>query len=420
MIIKKTLKHLQILSAILIVSFTVAACGGSSSSKDSNDGWTGPVEPPTKINETTYEVSSAAQLAWLATQDDFDENYTYTLTADIDLSGNGWTPIGSGESLALKGDDEDDEIVGFKGTFDGKKHKIKGLKLPKRGYSGLFGYISGTSVKKAIIKDLKIELNDVSINGNIWAAGILAGGITNAKIENIYVSGRNLNITSTSKNGWDLCVGGIIGECDDNVEILRSASTINVSAKATSSPVMVGGILGTGWSTTVTACYATGNIIGESDNNYTCAGGISGSETDTIDSCYASGAITAKGRAGKYDDEEFHITAGGIFGGEYSSATKCAALNNNVTVIDSAAQAGSSAARIGNDANTNNVANSNMVLKLNGASVIPVDSSASKDGKGYALVELNEATIYTGTLGWSTSVWDFPTNGFPTLKWLAE
>ena len=111
----------------------------------------------------------------------------YRLMDDIDLSfaiNNGnWNPIGWYQNA----EEMDGEITcGFRGTFDGAGHTIKGLKIAdasrKLINAGLFGWIDGGTVK-----NLEIKAANISGEGNL---GILAGRITgNAVIYNVKVSG---------------------------------------------------------------------------------------------------------------------------------------------------------------------------------------------------------------------------------------
>ena len=103
---------------------------------------------------TTFEISTAAQLAGLAalvngTAKDTEGNpiaavnfsgKTIKLTADIDLGNQAWTPIGNGDSS-----------FAFFGTFDGNGYTISGLNVPDTNAPGLFGCIFGT-VQNLIVK----------------------------------------------------------------------------------------------------------------------------------------------------------------------------------------------------------------------------------------------------------------------------
>ena len=62
------------------------------------------------------------------------------LTANIDLDGQEWTPIGQYKSYS--------ENVTYGGTFDGDGHKISGLSInATTAYQGLFGYVKAERSK---------------------------------------------------------------------------------------------------------------------------------------------------------------------------------------------------------------------------------------------------------------------------------
>ena len=81
-----------------------------------------------------------------------------TLTADIDLKGIDWTPIGI------------DYNHQYTGTFNGGGHTITGLTVTGSDqYVGLFGHIgSGGTVKDVTLEEVKIESNnDMSAVGGV-------------------------------------------------------------------------------------------------------------------------------------------------------------------------------------------------------------------------------------------------------------
>ena len=127
-----------------------------------------------------YIIKTAEQLALLAERVNGGETYQgkyFQLEADLDLSGSEWAPIGIGEretggSTVTKP---------FAGTFDGKNHKISGLKLTAGLDSqGLFGCSSGT------IGNLGIVRGNISV-GSAERIGAICGYSTGT-IENCWNS----------------------------------------------------------------------------------------------------------------------------------------------------------------------------------------------------------------------------------------
>ena len=188
-----------------------------------------------------YTVTTAEELkavADIVNNDNLDINIT--LTADINLTGTTWIPIGI---------DFDHQ---YTGTFDGGGHTISGLTVTGSGeYAGLFGYIDkdGT-VKNIVLKDVQIA----SDYQYAYVGGV--AGYSEGNIENCSVSG---SVSGNSKsNGTSNCVGGVVGQ--------QYGGTIT---ECTSSAIVdgtneVGGVVGqTNYGATLTACYATGDVTAE-------------------------------------------------------------------------------------------------------------------------------------------------------------
>ena len=217
-----------------------------------------------------------------------------TLGKNIDLTGKGWTPIGTNYEKR------------YKGTFDGRGHTIKGLTVTTNDqFVGLFGYLdrAGT-VKNVVMEGIQITSNHVLMSGN--TGGVV--GYSWGTIENCSVSG--------SVSGTD-CVGGVVGS-------QKAGSIIGCSSSATvKGKHYVGGVAGEKWGT-MTACYATGNVtleIASQKNNF--GGGVVGlNGGSTVLACYATGNVNSKGRS----TGNVHI--GGLFGDNYTAVTACYWKNN--------------------------------------------------------------------------------------------
>ena len=110
----------------------------------------------------TYTVYNAdGLLAWNeAAQNDL--TIGCTLTADIDLTGKTWTPIGYGSMSKY----------GYQGTFDGQGHRITGLAITTDDRYGenaaLFGGIGGNGkVKNLQLVDVNYDVKQVGASGGI-------------------------------------------------------------------------------------------------------------------------------------------------------------------------------------------------------------------------------------------------------------
>ena len=219
-----------------------------------------------------------------------------TLDKDIDLTGKEWTPIGTGYSNK------------YTGTFDGGGHTIKGLTVTTNDqFVGLFGSIgyAGT-VKNVMMEDVQITSN----RSSGFAGGV--AGYSDGTIENCSVSG---SVSGT------VYVGGVVGvQIGGSITGCSSSATVNGT-------VDVGGVAGqTNSSATLTACYATGNVIIEMAPKKNIAGGglVGMNAGSSLLACYATGNVTSTGSSTGY----MHI--GGFLGNNYANVmTACYWKNNH-------------------------------------------------------------------------------------------
>ena len=246
-------------------------------------------------NDGSYMVYNAkGLLAWNEAAQK-DESINCTLTADIDLTGKNWTPIGT--SFRNK----------YTGTFDGGGHTIKGLTVTTNDqFVGLFGSIgyAGT-VKNVMMEDVQITSNR-SLD---FAGGV--AGYSDGTIENCSVSG---SVSGT------VYVGGVVGaQWEGSITGCSSSATV----KGT---VEVGGVAGeTNSSATLTACYATGNVTIEINPRKNIAGGslVGMNAGSSVLACYATGNVASTGSStGK-------VYIGGFLGGNYATVTACYWKNNH-------------------------------------------------------------------------------------------
>ena len=186
----------------------------------------------------TYTVYNAdGLLAWNeAAQSDLSINCT--LTADIDLTDETWTPIGSGF-----GPDN-----GYQGTFDGQGHSITGLTITTNTTDGENAALFDGIGSDGTVKNLQVEVNyTVQQNG-------AAGGIAYANYGTITACSVKGDITANSG-----AVGGIaVSNLDTGI---ITACWYNGQLKERN----IGGIVSNN-NNTVTACYWGGNA-GQGVNN---------------------------------------------------------------------------------------------------------------------------------------------------------
>ena len=243
---------------------------------------------------TVYNADGLMNVAELVNGGKTDINIT--LDKNIDLTGKGWTPIGT------------DYDNSYTGTFDGGGHTITGLTVTTNDeYAGLFGWLNRAgTVKNVVMEGVQITSNQI-YGGSI--GGVVGSGW--GTIENCSVSG---SVSGT------VYVGGVVG-----VQIGGSITGCSSSATV-KGMVDVGGVAGqTNSSATLTACYATGNVTLEIAPKKNIAGGglVGMNAGSSLLACYATGNVTSTGSSTGY----VHI--GGFLGDNYTTVTACYWKNNH-------------------------------------------------------------------------------------------
>ena len=242
---------------------------------------------------TVYNADGLMNVAELVNGGKTDINIT--LDKNIDLTGKGWTPIGTGYSNK------------YTGTFDGGGHTIKGLTVTTNDqFVGLFGSLgkAGT-VKNVVMEGVQITNN----HGSGYVGGVV--GNSDGTIENCSVSG------SVSGTAY---VGGVVGvQWFGSITGCSSSATVKGMGD-------VGGVAGqTNADATLTACYATGNVtieLGHRDRVY--VGGLVGwNAGSSVLACYATGNVTSTGSS------TGNVYIGGFLGGNYATVTACYWKNNH-------------------------------------------------------------------------------------------
>lgn len=248
---------------------------------------------PTQDAEGCYQVADAFQLFWFAglvngTLTDGTAQNTAawaTLTDDIDLGGEAWTPIGNySASSSLK----------YTGTFDGAGHTISNLTTvdnSSSNYQGFVGYL-GTN---GVIKNLTLD-ESCSVAGYYYVGGICG-----------YNSGTTENCANTYTVTGEQYVGGVCGYNEEGT-ITNCAN----GGAVTSTYQYVGGVCGRMMSGSIESCYNTGSV----SVNYRYVGGVCGENNNgTIESCYNTGAVNG------------NFYAGGVCGANSGTIKSCYWLN---------------------------------------------------------------------------------------------
>ena len=244
---------------------------------------------------TVYNADGLMNIAELVNGGKTDINIT--LDKNIDLTGKDWTPIGTGV------------LNSYKGTFDGGGHTITGLTVTTNDENvGLFGYLNRAGTVKNVVME-GIQITNNQINGG--SIGGVVGFSWGGTIENCSVSG---SVSGT------VFVGGVVGaQWYGSITGCSSSATVK-------GMVDVGGVVGqTNGNTTLTACYATGNVTLEIDPEKNIAGGslVGFNGGSSLLACYATGNVTSTGSS----TGKVHI--GGFLGDNYTTVTACYWKNNH-------------------------------------------------------------------------------------------
>ena len=299
------------------------------------------------------------------------------LTADIDLTGRDWTPIGAATNTYS-------DYVAYGGVFDGNGKTISGLSIDNtKKYQAFIGYAKGAEVKDLTVTgSIKTSAdyaagivaygnpvtitdctNAVTVSSAKYAAGIAAsigtstgtvisgcrntapvsaagdylGGIVaiatgKTEIKSCFNSAAVKN--SGKPGGYSYCTGGIAGSAASNSVISMCGNTGEIASTIKSTGGIAGRISGT-----IEKCFNTGDVTGIYET-----GGILGASsgaTTTVESCYNTGNIGGTAPTATFNDTNAK-GIGGIIGGVSSNSSKAAVLDcyNAGTVTDSTGVSG--------------------------------------------------------------------------------
>lgn len=238
-------------------------------------------------------ISDEESLFWFAEQVNVGRNTfagkTVSLAADITLTAD-WTPVGV--SVANS----------FKGTFDGKNHKITGLNVlgSESEYVGLIGVLDGGTVKN-------VQFASVDVSGGTDAGTAVGRIINGGTVDNVKVLSGTV---SGSKR-----VGGVVG----SIKACGTVKNCENAAKVEASTYNVGGIVGaayyteTGKEMYITDCRNTADITSAGVG----AGGIVGLSCANVSGNTNTGAVKGKEVGGIVGEQK---TYGSVTGNTNSGA----------------------------------------------------------------------------------------------------
>lgn len=278
------------LSVILCAAMLLSLCAFNIGAA-----WDGTTASASLAGEGTqaspYIVATAEDLAYLAKS--VNEGNTYegkyiTQTADIDLGGKEWTPIGFQK---INGAEVD---APFSGVYSGLGHKVTGLSITKAStnHSGLFGYVMSGEAE-AGIANLTVE-GAITIDG-VASSNIGIGGIAG----------------SVGKDTTSFKANVILANCTSNVAVTLTNCTAEPR---------VGGLTGYVFYGKVQNCVSNGDVSVVASNQTRVAGFVGQTNRTHFLNCVNNGdvysEVTADAKSGRAAGIASVITRGGVKGDE--------------------------------------------------------------------------------------------------------
>lgn len=267
-----------------------------------------------------YIISSLDHLILLSDKVNGDREYNYTyynntyarsylgkyfkITADIDMAGYRFDPIGNGFRQI------------FAGQVDGGNHVIKNLKVNtgSNGYAGLFGRLDTVSVvKNIILESPEVESTGIYVGGLCaWSLGelrnihvtnpkVTTGGYAAGGMAGIAYNVYDCDVTGgvVTGNGY---VGSLCGEVDNYIENAWG-NTTKVMAGAYANNYPSGGLIGSMPYSTGKNLWFAGTVDGytlpKQQNTSPNVGGITGALGDaTLTNAFFVGTVLGYGTDG--------------------------------------------------------------------------------------------------------------------------
>jgi WD40 repeat protein len=171
------------------------------------------------------------------------------------------------------------EAFPFTGVFDGNGHTISNFRYTSTLYRtegiGLFGYVDGPNAE---IRDLGLIAPNISGRNDV---GSLVGQLGYGTVSGCYAEGGSV---------WGRnYVGGLVGKNSGRATITNCYAQ---GGSVMGTGFVVGGLVGSNLGT-ITDCYATGSVFGNTN-----VGGLLGSNYGTITNCYSAGSVMGDDNVG--------------------------------------------------------------------------------------------------------------------------
>lgn len=275
-------------------------------------------------SEDPYLISNLNNMLYLANSVNNEKksykNMYFLLTADIDMKGYDWIPIGKKDAWSQND---------FMGNFDGNGYTISNYKITKNWTfaTGLFASCSNNTLNNITIKNATIRLD---AGHNLTEVGLLVGYANECRILNCSTEGSIYMTSDAAQQNLGGIVGNIFAASSSNSSIIKGCkSTIEITSngpypnvggiagRTTNIDVVecdtisiieylssmasasggsyngIGGLIGVNLRADVRECNANINIVGGA-GIWKVSGLIGYSEWADIESCHVIGTIKRK------------------------------------------------------------------------------------------------------------------------------
>lgn len=301
--------------------------------------------------EKPFLIASAENLAWLsymtsnyqeaneALKSDFSSHEVFkdvyfVQTADIDLGGESFTPIGYTQSK------NESKRNAFAGHYDGRHYKISNATIlesakassieydtfMERGYhpGGIFGVLAaGASVSNVDACNIKVgKFNNTKKTASAAFNLTVAGVIVGTMYGNATVKGCTTDEDCAAYAAF--AAGGILGMPEISATVTQCVNSATVA-----SDQATGGIVGYGYNTTVSYCVNKGTLEHYTFTRWSGVGGIMGAPFGASANAYVAidhcvNAASAKVGATTMQvsgSGNNRVAVGGIIGNDDASRT---------------------------------------------------------------------------------------------------
>ena len=237
-----------------------------------------------------YLIGTADELVFFAKDVNVNRNTysgkTVKLTADIDLTGKKWIPVGQAGGYTAG--------AYFQGTFDGNGKTISNLTIPASTWeagndngtnfaTGFFGFID---VGNTTIKD--VTFNHATVEGHHWvgvAAGYMTGTVSGVKVTNSTITSTWLNNSADGDKA-----GGVVGYLNSGSSVTGCTVTDSTITAIRDCGSVVGHSVGTVTGNTAQDC----TVYYSTDNDEQIGGEIAGKRATGVSGNTATSVTVTK------------------------------------------------------------------------------------------------------------------------------